>query len=339
VGLNVTLLGLLLVLLYEVRGILAITLVAVFLTMAVNPIVLWLQKRRFPRGWAIFTVVVVFVVVFGLLILSFVPMLMEQGKSLVDAFPGMMDKLQQSGPFKWAQDRLNLIERAQATLEKHGGEMATSVLGVLGSVVVGLVGFGTALVLSVFMLIFGKELVEQGLELLGARRKRIYAPILEHVRVTVGRYVLGTIVVALIGGAIITLALVILGVPYFVPLGFTMVFAGLVPYLGPTIGAVLIVGVTLAQAGWAKALVMAAVFLGYQFVEGNLLQPIIQRRAIQLNPLVVVLAMLAGATVGGIVGAVVALPIVGTIKAVLLDVRKHRSDEATDASEFTNDPH
>jgi predicted PurR-regulated permease PerM len=328
VTLNV-LAGLLLAyLLYSIRGLLTVLLIAVFLTVAVNPVVEWLQRHRFTRGWAIFTVVLGFVLLFALLILSFVPMFSTQGRNLVDAFPAMMGRLQTSKPFYWAQEHFHLRERLNTVVESHGGAMAAFALGLARSVVTGVFGFGTALVLSVFMLIFGKDVVESGLDLLGTRRRKLYAPVLERIRTTVGRYVLGTVFVALIGGTVITVTLAIMGVPYFMPLGFAMVIAGLVPYLGPTIGAVLIVSVTLATAGWVEALVMTVVFLGYQFAEGNLLQPVVQRRAIHLNPLVVVISMLIGASLGGVLGAVLALPVVGTIKAILQDSRTRKRDAA-----------
>lgn len=328
VGLNLAALGLLLVLLYSLRGIFAIVLLAVFLTLAVDPIVQWLQRHHFTRGWAIFTVIAGFIILAGLVMLSFVPMFVEQGSSLAAAMPGMVERLQQSRPFLWAQEHFNLTTRVTAAIEKHGETMASGVLGAAWSVVSAIFALVTVLVLSVFMLIFGGELVSDGLNWARPSHRDRYAAVVNHVRVTIGRFVLGTLVIALVGGVFITAVLIALGVPYFMPLGFAMVLAGLVPYLGPILGAVLIVGVTLATLGWVKALVMAAVFVFYQFTENNFLQPVVQKRAIELNPVVVIIAMLIGASLAGLLGTVLALPVAGTIKAVLADLRKRRGDSA-----------
>lgn len=313
-------------LLYSIRSFLMVLVVALVLTMAVNPVVEWLQRHRFKRGWAIFTVLAFFIVASALLVLSFIPIFTTQGQNLVEALPEMFKKFQNWGPVVWAQQQFDFISRTESVVQSHGTVVAKSAWGAASTFLAGVFGLGTALILSVFMLIFGKDVIETFLDFIGPRQRAMYEPIFDRIRTTVGRYVLGLVFVACIGAIVITLSLMIMGVPYFLPLGLLMILAGLVPYLGPAVAAFLIVSVTLATSGWVKALVMAGIFGMYQIAEGNLLQPVVQRRAIQLNPLIVVIALLAGASLGGVLGAILALPVAGTIKAVVEDARSRRKD-------------
>jgi predicted PurR-regulated permease PerM len=143
-------------------------------------------------------------------------------------------------------------------------------------------------------------------------------------RKVVGGYVVGTLLVATVGGLVMGVTLAMLGVPYFVPLGLLMIVLGLIPFLGSAIGAGLSVGTTLAAVGFRPALIALGVYLVYQQVENQVLQPVVQRRTLRMNPLVIVLALLAGTGVAGVLGALLALPVAGAIQVLLEDALARR---------------
>jgi predicted PurR-regulated permease PerM len=142
----------------------------------------------------------------------------------------------------------------------------------------------------------------------------------ERIQRKVGGYVAGTLLVALIGGVATAVVLVILGVPYFLPLSLAMTLLGIVPYAGPAIGGVLVVSTTFAAAGRTAGVVMLIFFLAYQAAENNLLQPLVQRRTIRMNPLIILSVMLVGTSLAGVVGALLALPLAGAVQVVLREV-------------------
>jgi predicted PurR-regulated permease PerM len=98
-----------------------------------------------------------------------------------------------------------------------------------------------------------------------------------------------------------------------------MFILGIIPYIGPTLAAVLIVGTTFAAAGLTPGIVMTVLVVLYQVAENNLLQPLVQRRTIQMNPLIIFLAFLIGASLAGVLGALLALPVAGVIQIVIRD--------------------
>ncbi len=111
----------------------------------------------------------------------------------------------------------------------------------------------------------------------------------------------------------------LLGVPYFLPLGLAMAVLGLIPFVGSFLGALLVAGTTFATVGTTEGLIALGVFLVYQQVEGHLLQPLIQRRTLNMNPLLIALVMLVGTSLMGLLGAVLALPIAGAVQVLLQD--------------------
>jgi putative heme transporter len=176
----------------------------------------------------------------------------------------------------------------------------------------------------VFMLTFGRELLEGILGWLAPADRDRARNLARRIRSRVGGYVAGVLVIAAIGGAVMTTALLLVGVPYVLPLGFAVAALGLIPFLGFLISALLVVTTTFLTAGPESALVIAAVYVFYQPVENNVLQPLVQRRTIDMNPLVIASAALVGTFVAGLWGTVLALPVAALVKVVLEDVREHR---------------
>ncbi|HZD54944.1 MAG TPA: AI-2E family transporter [Candidatus Aquicultoraceae bacterium] len=320
VGLNVLALAAVLLALYLARQVLVLIVVAGFAAMAMNPAVLFLEGRRLGRRAAVAVVCLLALVLSVLVLVSFVPVLAEQGKNLASAAPDLVEMLRNNSVALWADREFGLIERSRAAVQEHMAAVAGSVVGIVTSVFRGIFGFATVVVLTVFMLLFGGELFDEAVALADpGRRDRIRA-VTERIQRKVGGYVAGTLLVALIGGVATAVVLVILGVPYFLPLSLAMTLLGIVPYAGPAIGGVLVVSTTFAAAGRTAGVVMLIFFLAYQAAENNLLQPLVQRRTIRMNPLIILSVMLVGTSLAGVVGALLALPLAGAVQVVLREV-------------------
>lgn len=325
VGLHVALVVALLHVLSQVTTVLGWAVLATTLALALDPVVVWLERRGFRRGVA---VVAVFVVLLGLLVTfvaTFVPMLVEQARAFVERAPEMLERLRTSRVFRAADAEYDVVERLRAELTGHASAAAAYAVGALGTVLSAIVGTVTVAVLTAFMLAFGRPLLRSSLAWLEPARRAHAVVLAEQVRDAVGGYVLGSMVVAGIGGAVTAVTLLALGVPYFLPLGLLMALLGLVPFLGPVIGGALVVGTTFLAAGATDGLVALAVFVGYQQLENQILSPMVQRKTIHMNPLLVVAAMLVGTSFAGILGAVLALPLAATTKVFLDDALARRA--------------
>jgi predicted PurR-regulated permease PerM len=324
IGLNVIAMVALLGLLWTVREVLALLVVALFLTAALNPVVTWLE-RRLRRWIAVLLLFFAGSVLFAGVLLTIVPMVVQQGQALVENAPEIVTRLRETTLVRWADDRFDLIAEARSALEQRAPTIAGSVMTLLGGAVRTLFDLATALIVTMFALIFGRDIYEWAIHQTRWEQRGRLRELAGRMQHAVGGYVLGTLIVASIGAVVVTLTLLILGVPYFLPLGLAMLFFGIIPYVGPIAGAVVTVATTLATAGTTSALVMLGVFLLYQVAENNLLQPLIQRRTIQINPLITVVAMLLGASVAGIVGTILALPVAAVVQVLVQDVLQRRN--------------
>ena len=321
---NTLALVVMLAILWKLRALVAWTLVALFLTLAAHPAMSWMTRHGVKRGWA---VLFIFVAVLGLtatLVSTLIPIVLEQGRALATRAPDLLDNLKETALVQWADRHFQLADRVQRALRAGGADSTGPALAVAGSILHGIVGVITIVTLTLFMLLFGDEVFEKALVWVVPKRRAHWRGLAHRMRKVVGGYVLGTFLVASVGGVVMGLTTLFLGVPYFVALGLVMVVLGLIPYVGSVLGAIFVVGITFASAGLQAGLVALGVYLVYQQVENELLQPLVQRRTIRMNPLLISLVLLAGTMLAGIVGALLALPVAGALQVLLQDVQARR---------------
>lgn len=313
---------------WKLRTMLAWFVLALFLALALEPAVRWLTRRGWKRGLSVAAVFVVAIGLFAGLIALFVPMLRAQGTELIARGPEMLERIAQLGPVRWADEQFELFDRLRSAAGDQAGNVAEPALAIAGGVVHAVAGVITVLVLAIFFLLFGAGVFDQALRWLPRDARARTKELAQRMSKVVSGYVAGTAVVAAIGGVVMGTTLAILGVPYFVPLGLLMILLGVIPILGTTAAAVVIVGVTFATSGSTAALIAAGVYLVYQQVENHLLQPLVQTRTLKMNPLVVVLALLAGTGLFGVLGALLALPVAGALQVLAADVLARREARA-----------
>ena len=112
--------------------------------------------------------------------------------------------------------------------------------------------------------------------------------------------------------------------PYAVALGLVVALLDLIPLAGATLAAIVVVLVAIAAQGLTAAIIVAVFFIVYQQVENHLLQPVVYGRTVQLSPLVVLIAVLVGAEVAGVLGALGAIPVAGAIQVIIVDWQRQR---------------
>jgi predicted PurR-regulated permease PerM len=138
-------------------------------------------------------------------------------------------------------------------------------------------------------------------------------------------FIRGTVLIALIDATLIGIGLWILGVPLVFPLAVLVFLGSFVPFVGATISGMIAVLVAFADGGWVTALIALGIILGVQFLEGNFLQPIIQSRTVDLHPAVILLAVAAGGSLFGVLGAYLAVPVAAVAVAMTVSLRSERA--------------
>jgi predicted PurR-regulated permease PerM len=202
-------------------------------------------------------------------------------------------------------------------------------IAAIGGVVSGMAGLLAFLFLSVFMLIFGRQLAQDFLARQSVPVRAHYQEVSTKIYGSVGGYMGGLLGICAINAVVTTLFLLLIRLPYFLPLGVLAGASSLVPYAGPfvvALGITLIAGVT---GGPWIALVAGIYFLIYGQVEGNILGPWVFRRTAHVNPLVTLLAILFLVEFMGVAGALLAVPLAAVAQIVLLQVLVIRREDAT----------
>jgi predicted PurR-regulated permease PerM len=303
--------------------------IALFFAVALNPAVEFAQRRCLGRVRSVAAVYSVAVALAFCLGLVFVPPLVDQVTRLVDALPGLVADLTRGhGPLGFLETKYHVVEQvgtATANLSAGGvlGD-ASSALTAVEGVATTLAGLLIIAVLTFFMLLEGPRWRRQLVELVPDRHRPAVTRIGSGVYRAVGGFVTGNLLASLLAGAVATTIMLVTGVPYAVPLGLFVAIIELVPYLGPVVATVLVSGVALTQ-GTATALVVLVLLLVYHLFEGHTLRPLIYGRALKLSPLTVLLAIVIGTEIAGILGALAAIPVAGSIRVIVVELLAHRN--------------
>ena len=310
--------------LWIARHVLAWVVIALFLALALDPFVGWIERRgRLARGPAIGVAYLILIVAIVSMGATFIPKLVDEVNGFVQALPHYVHELTHGrGRLGFLERRYHVVEKVQEQV-KTGG--ATKVLGLSGaalaitkSVITIIAATVTIVFLTFFMLLEGRSWIDRVYSLFPQESQPRWRRVGGEIYRTVGGYVTGNILISLIAGASITVVLLVMGVPYAVALGLIVAFLDLIPLAGATVAGVIVCFVAFLHTVPA-GIVVLVFFVVYQQIENHFLQPVIYGRTVQLSPLAVLVSVLVGAELAGILGALAAIPVAGSLQVVLRD--------------------
>ncbi len=311
--------------LYLAHRVLTWVLISAFLALAMDPAVRSLQRRG-VRSRAAAAGVVYLIVFAGIAALSalFIPTLISQVNDFVDAVPGYVRDLTHGrGSLGFLETKYHVVERVQKAVDGRGADGASTALSVGRTLVTGVAATVTIVFMTFFMLLEGPSWLERLYGVVPRRDEARWRAVGHDIARTVSGYVTGNLLISLVAGTTAAIVLALLGVPFSIALGLLVFVLDLIPLAGATIGAIVCVLVALTVST-TTALVVLVWFVVYQQLENHLLQPLIYGRTVQLSPLAVLISVLVGAELAGVVGALAAIPVAGTIQILLVDWWRHR---------------
>jgi predicted PurR-regulated permease PerM len=329
-GLTIAVLALLKIVV-DARHVLTWILISIFLALALNPAVDWLQRKGVQRrGIAAALTYIGALTAFTGIGFIFIPTLIDQVNDFARAVPGYLEDLTEGrGRLGFLQEKYHLVDRAREALEEGGAAklfgFSGAALAITKSIITIVVAVITITFMTFFMLLEGPAWMERLYSLLPEQSQPRWRAVGHSIYRTVGGYVTGNLLISLIAGTLTTVVLLIMHVDYAVALGLLVAILDLIPLAGATIAAILIGTISFIDSIPA-GIVVVAFFIVYQQIENHLLQPLIYGRTVQLSPLAVLLAVLIGAELAGVLGALAAIPIAGTIQVIMLDWLRHRRE-------------
>lgn len=289
-------------------------LVALFLTLALNPLVEGLTRRRVRRGWA---VLLVFLGVLGVVTLMgfvVIPPVVQQSTELADNAPTMLDHLLKTSWVQEADHRYELIQRVQQEIAKRAAEgslwsgVFSGVLGAGRVIASGIFSVLTVLVLTLYFLASLPAVKQAAYAMVPASRRPRVISLAEEIMRRVGSYAIGQVAVATINACCSWIMMHLLDIPFAAVLAVAVGFLGLIPMVGATLGASIVALVAFFDEP-KKALIVIAYFIVYQQLENYAVMPRVMQRTVAVPGAVTVVAALAGGTLLGILGALLAIPV------------------------------
>jgi predicted PurR-regulated permease PerM len=319
------------------RQVLTWVLIAIFLALAMNPAVNWFQNHGIRRrGLATGITAVLVLAGFAVLGLLFIPTLVGEVNGFAHALPGYVDDItHRRGRLGFLESKYHVTQRVQDAVQEGG---ASRILGLSGTalaitkgIITAIVATVTIMFMTVFMLLEGPAWVERLYALLPEGSRDRWRGVGDEIYKTVGGYVTGNLFISVIAGITSTLALLALRVPYAVALGLLVAILDLIPLAGATIAAIIVCSIGFLHS-LAAGIILIVFFIVYQQIENHLLQPLVYSRTVRLSPLAILISVLVGAEIAGVLGALAAIPVAGTIQVVLRawleERRKRRSAPA-----------
>ena len=325
--------GIGLYLVWRVRGVVRLVGISMFLALALMPIVDALDCRlhRVPRSVLILCVYVLLIASVAVIGYVVVPSLVKEIGQISNDAPRYAAELRHNSIFRHYDNRYH-ISATLVTDARRLPQLLGHLVGPLKDVTVqafSLIGqLITVLAITFLLVLHGRQYVDMGLSLTGDRSER-YRRLIIDINQSVAQYVLGNITISVLATIATWIVLSILGVPYALALGIVVGFFDLIPLVGATLGAIFVAFATVTVDFPTATTVWIAFIIVWQRFEDYVVQPLVYGKALRVNPIVTIVSVLAGASLLGILGALLAIPTAAAIQIVLRDWWAHRQRDTS----------
>lgn len=304
--------------LYQILDSLALVFVAIILATALDPWVDWMQRFRIPRTFGALLIYLVMFCVISLIVVLMLPPLVDQLSRLASNLPYYYSRLVSSISTGGVLND-EVSGALQQLLQSAGASLASatsSILSTLVSVFGGIVQFVITIVMTFYLLVQENSLRRFVKSITPSRHQAKAIVAVDKIREKLGFWLRGQLLLMLIIGVLDYIGLVALGIDYALVLALWAGLTEVIPYIGPVLGAIPGVALALSLSPW-RALAVFALYIIVQQLENNIIVPVVMKKSVGLNPVVSIMVVLIGARLGGVVGALMSIP-VATAAAVLL---------------------
>lgn len=309
-------------LVYLIRDVVVLLFIALFLAVALGPAVDFFHRRKIPRAASILLVYLLGLLAVFLVGLLVVPPIVSQVEDVAKQAPKYLQDIRDNKTLREFDDKYKITQKLEEQASKLPSALG-SAAGTLQSVTVGIFSAAVKLIavlsITFFLLLDGQRLTTFIFGLMKPRRERRVRHLAEQVYGAVAGYVAGNLIISVVAGLVTYTTLELLGVPFAVPLAVLVAFLDLIPLVGATIGAIVVGLVSLFVDFPTATIVWLIVAVVYQQLENHIVQPIVYRQTVDVRPLVVIVSILIGASLLGVLGALVAIPVAATVQILLRD--------------------
>ncbi|PZG40702.1 AI-2E family transporter [Listeria ivanovii] len=296
-----------------------------------NPVIDWLEKKKWKRGWAI---ALLYVVIIGLIILLFsfvIPAVKDQIISLFKTFPGYWDQItqkfnefSQSSLFDQLKDKLSTnMSDIMKTISEKGTSVLNGAITSIGSIV----GTVTEVILAIvttplvlfYLLKDGKKLPDFLLKMLPVNGRAHTRQVLGEANHQISSYIRGQIIVSLCIGILLFIGYLIIGLPYALTLAIIAACTSIVPYLGPAIAITPAIIIAIVTSPWLLVKLII-VWCVVQLLEGKFISPQVMGKTLKVHPITILFVILVAGNLFGVLGVIFAVPGYAVLKVIVIHV-------------------
>jgi predicted PurR-regulated permease PerM len=307
--------------------------ISIFLAAGLNPAVLFFQNRGLNRGASVGAVMASVLLFVAAFIAIAVPPLLDQGNQLLDNAPALIKDLNNNTFINDLNNKYGVIDSLQTKIDsliKDGQFAITAFGGVIGvgkAVVSGLVSTITILVLTLYFLASLPQVINIALRFVPATRRDRVSKLTNAIVGRIGSFVGGQAIIAALAATFILIMGLVIGMPYPGTLAMVVLICGFIPLVGHFIGMSIVTVVSLTDSLTTAAIALGAYIL-YVQIENYVITPRIMRKSLAIPGLVTIIAALLGASLLGLVGGLLAVPIAAAVLLILDEVVFPRADQS-----------
>jgi predicted PurR-regulated permease PerM len=316
----------------QLTQVITLLVVSLFLALGLEPVVEWLQNRGLPRTGAIIIVFAGVVAVVAGFVSAIIPIIVSQATELIAEIPEFIADIQSSKWFTDLDARYDVVGRITEEVQNFfSGDRFTVLFGgVFGAgkaVVSGLFSTLTVLVLTLYFLASLRHIKSAAYHLVPRSRRHRVQLLGDEISRRIGGYVIGQITIATINAACSYVMMLIVGLPYALVLAAIVGVFGLIPLVGATLGAIVVATVALFSST-TDAVIVGIYYIAYQQFENYVIVPRIMQRTVAVPGALAIIAALAGGSLFGVLGALIAIPLAAGVLLVVQEVLMPRQDRA-----------
>lgn len=314
---------------YRVIDVLALVFVAIIFATALEPAVNWMSRNKIPRALCVLVLYLVIFLVLSLIIVLMIPPLVNEVTELAKSFPYYYERLLSAFSYVSGsgQDAVALaLQQSLSSLGSNLAQATTSILATLVSVFGGLFQFVILLTIAFYLVVEEDGILRFVRSVTPSKYHPYTIQMMRRLKSKLGSWLRGQLLLMVIIGVLTYVGLSILGAKYAMVLALWAGVTEVIPYVGPILGAIPAVFLALSVSPM-QALLVGLLYLVVQQLENNIIVPLVMKKTVGLNPIISIIAIAVGIKLGGVMGAILSIPVAVSIGVFLSDFFDKRLSE------------
>ena len=329
---KIIIIGTMLYFLYLISDIIALLFAALIFASAIDPWIDWMQNKKIPRGLGVLIIYLVILAFVSLAVYLIIPPINHQITELSNNFPRYVEQV--STAFFDLQnyaDKHQWLDQVKSSLGSVNQSLQNATKGIfstLFSIFGGIAAFFLVLVITFYMVVEENAMKKLAWSMTPDKHQTYILNLINRMQKKIGMWFRGQLLLGIIIFILTFLGLSILGVKYALVLALIAGMMEIIPYIGPTLGAIPAVFLAFTQSPMLALFVIILYFI-IQAVENNILVPKIMQKAVGLNPIISISVLMIGFKIGGVIGAILAIPVATAISVAIKDLFNYHKESSS----------